>query len=169
MAFSSKTGLVAAGSIEGDISIWSTDTCRRLAGTRDPDKHHSCVRSMVFSPSGEHLVSGSDDNTIKIWHLSALLETLRPGRLQCIKTIKGLQKYCQSLAYTPDGKWVLSGRYGRSVQLWDAQTGEPQFSLRRDYDRGYSIATAPQGGLFAIGSVGEAQVWSYGPYHHKEG
>ena len=29
--------------------------------------HSSWVRSVSYSPDGKHIVSGSDDNTVKIW------------------------------------------------------------------------------------------------------
>lgn len=30
---------------------------------------YKSVRSIVFSPDGKHIVSGSNDNTIKIWEI----------------------------------------------------------------------------------------------------
>ena len=33
--------------------------------------HTSAVLTVAFSPDGKSLVSGSDDNTVKVWNLSA--------------------------------------------------------------------------------------------------
>ena len=29
--------------------------------------HSDYVRSVAYSPDGKHIVSGSDDNTVKVW------------------------------------------------------------------------------------------------------
>ena len=36
------------------------------------DAHSDYVRSVVFSPDGTKIVSGSDDKTIKVWDFGAL-------------------------------------------------------------------------------------------------
>jgi WD40 repeat protein len=41
--------------------------------------HSNWVRSVVFSPDGTKIVSGSDDQTIKVWDSSALLPSNRPS------------------------------------------------------------------------------------------
>jgi WD40 repeat protein len=32
------------------------------------------VRSVAFSPDGQHIVSGSDDELVKVWSVSAMKE-----------------------------------------------------------------------------------------------
>jgi|MGYP006415518107 WD40 repeat protein len=43
-------------------------------------EHTSYVYSVAFSPNGEHVVSGSEDNTIKVWNVAT-------GRLE--QTLNG--------------------------------------------------------------------------------
>ena len=33
--------------------------------------HSDCIRSIAFSPDGTKIVSGSDDETIKVWESGA--------------------------------------------------------------------------------------------------
>ena len=40
-----------------------------------PDGHSNCVRSVAFSPDGKTIVSGSDDETIKVWDAGVLALT----------------------------------------------------------------------------------------------
>ena len=41
--------------------------------------HSNWVRSAVFSPDGTKIVSGSDDQTIKVWDSGALRAQNRPS------------------------------------------------------------------------------------------
>jgi len=41
--------------------------------------HSNWVRSVVFSPDGTKIVSGSDDQTIKVWDSGALRAQNRPS------------------------------------------------------------------------------------------
>ena len=36
----------------------------------------------------------------------------------------GIAADVTSVAFSPDGKWALSGSYDNTVRLWDCQTGQ---------------------------------------------
>ena len=40
--------------------------------------HRRDVRSVAFSPDGKSIVSGSDDQTLKVWDAGVLALTLQP-------------------------------------------------------------------------------------------
>jgi WD40 repeat protein len=59
--------MIATGSRDRTIKLWNSATGEEiltLAG------HKNTVTSVTFSSDGKTLVSGSEDNTIKIWQLS---------------------------------------------------------------------------------------------------
>ncbi|MDZ8224257.1 MAG: ribosome assembly protein 4, partial [Nostoc sp. ChiVER01] len=62
--------------------------------------HSSRVSSVVFSPDGKTLASGSDDNTIKLWDIST-------GK--AMKTLTGHSSRVSSVIFSPDGKTLASG------------------------------------------------------------
>jgi WD40 repeat protein len=58
------------------------------------------VNSVVFSPDGSHVVSGSDDSTVRFWNL-----VTGEGEAE----LKGHLGYVNSVVFSPDGNHVVSG------------------------------------------------------------
>ncbi|BAY34668.1 WD-40 repeat-containing protein [Nostoc carneum NIES-2107] len=72
--------------------------------------HSSAVYSVAFSPDGQKLASGSDDNTIKIWNITT-------GK--AITTLTGHSSSVYSVAFSPDGQKLASGSSDNTIILWD--------------------------------------------------
>src|SRR5438876_762733 len=71
------TPLVIAFSPDGKTIAWATwegpvRLCDRATGQelRQFDGHRGRVLSLVFTPDGQHLISGSADSTALVWALS---------------------------------------------------------------------------------------------------
>jgi len=58
-------------------------------------------------------VSGSYDNTLKVWDAQTGQETL---------TLKGHSDYVTSVSFSPDGKRIVSGSYDDTLKVWDLKT-----------------------------------------------
>jgi WD40 repeat protein len=108
-------------------------------------EHTDSVTSVVFSPDGTTLVSGSLDEeySIRLWkvHTGELLTT-KP------KEDDGLG--VAWLAFSPDGS-TIARCYDRIVQLWYVRTSNPQHSLEGDNERIRAIAFSPDGYKLAGG------------------
>jgi WD40 repeat protein len=65
-----------------------------------------------FSPDGERIVSGSSDNTVKVWDAATGQETL---------TLKGHSSAVWSVSFSPDGQRIVSGGGDMTVKIWDAR------------------------------------------------
>jgi WD40 repeat protein len=102
----------------------------------------NCVFALAFSPDGKYLAAGTNDphGLIKIWEVATgrLVRTL-PGRSD---PARGHSDAVLSLAYSQDGKRLLSGSYDRTAILWDLEAGTSK-TFRGHESWVYSVAFAP--------------------------
>ena len=80
--------------------------------------HVAAVMSVEWSPTGEELISGSYDRTIRLWERSK-------GHSRDIYHTKRMQRVF-SVAWTPDNNYVLSGSDDGNIRLWRAKASERQ-------------------------------------------
>ena len=69
--------------------------------------HTSTVNSVAFSLDGRKIVSGSSDNTIRLW------DVLKGG--QEYNTLQGHTDSVWSVAFSPDGRHIVSGSQDRTI------------------------------------------------------
>jgi WD40 repeat protein len=93
---------------------------------------------VAFSPDGRQVVSGSDDETVRLWDAA----TGAP-----LQTLEGHTGWVTSVAFSPDSRQVVSGSHGKTVRLWDAATGAPLQTLEGYTDSVRSVAFSPDGRL----------------------
>jgi WD40 repeat protein len=82
--------------------------------------HTDIVLSIAISPNGQSLVSGSNDEKIKLWYL--------PDR-QVLHTFEGLSGIVESVAISPDGEILASGSFDGSIKLWNLHSKELLYVL----------------------------------------
>jgi WD40 repeat protein len=83
--------------------------------------HTNSVTSVAFSSDGLRIVSGSYDNTVRIWDAIS-------GTIQ--HTLEGHTDWVTSVAFSSDGLRIVSGSHDNTVRIWDANTGDRQHVLR---------------------------------------
>ena len=106
------------------------------------------VHSVVFSPDGATLASGSVDG-VRLWDVSAREE---------IATLEG-QWYPSSVVFSPDGATLASGSADRTVRLWDVSAREEIATLKHTHAV-ESMAISFDGTTLASGSRdGTVRLW----------
>jgi tetratricopeptide (TPR) repeat protein len=103
--------------------------------------HDDTVYSVAFNPDGKHIVSGSDNGTIKVWDAVSGKELM---------SVRGQTLRQQSVAFSPDGKRIISGSADGMVKVWDVATGMEVMTLR---GYGLAIAFSPDGKIIASGTT----------------
>ena len=88
--------------------------------------HTGWVATVAFSQNGEMLISGSTDQTIRIWDT----KTWRPKR----EPLRGHAQEVYTISLSPDASLLASGSKDGEVLLWDLQDMGPARG-RRDLPR----------------------------------
>jgi WD40 repeat protein len=66
MTFTSDSRMLATGSEDGTLKLWSTDTGRELADLSDSSGK---ITSLAFSPDDRTLASGNRRGTVELWEV----------------------------------------------------------------------------------------------------
>ncbi|WP_293067084.1 MULTISPECIES: caspase family protein [unclassified Moorena] len=77
--------------------------------------HTSFVTDIAFSPDGKKILSGSDDNTVRLWDTET-------GQL--LYKLEGHTSFVTAIAFSSDGKKILSGSFDNTLRLWDTESGQ---------------------------------------------
>ncbi|QKD56751.1 uncharacterized protein FOBCDRAFT_321215 [Fusarium oxysporum Fo47] len=113
--------------------------------------HGGSVNSVVFSPDGQRLASGSVDNTVKIWDAAT-------GA--CLQTLKGHGSLVKSVVFSADGQRLASGSVDNTVKIWDATTGACLQTLEGHSGSVNSVVFSADGQRLASGSYDNTvKIW----------
>ena len=91
----------------------------------------------------ERLVSGSDDYTMFLWIPS---EDKKPKH-----RMTGHQQLINHVQFSPDGRWLLSASFDKSVQLWDGMTGKFVATFRGHVGPVYQVSWSADSRMFVSG------------------
>ncbi|MDQ2984062.1 MAG: hypothetical protein M3R70_09090, partial [Actinomycetota bacterium] len=98
-----------------------------------------------FSPDDELVAAGNADDTIRVFDW----RTQKP-----LFELRGHAGAVNGLAYTPDGRFLVSASDDRTVRVWDASVGQ----IIRTPDAVYAISFSDDGSLIAYGGYNFARV-----------
>lgn len=91
------------------VGVWDIASGEMTAVLRG---HARKVVAVAYSPNGLHIVSGSDDMTVRIW--------LAPSKA-LYTTLEGHTDRISSVAFSPDSSTIASASHDGSVRLWAVQ------------------------------------------------
>ena len=114
--------------------------------------HAASVRCIAISSDSQILASGSEDRTIKLWHLGS-------GKLILTINWKGAFGFSESeaswvtsLAISPNGQTLASSNLSQFVKLWDCNSGKLIRNFRGHSDSVHAVAFSWDGQTFVSGS-----------------
>ena len=109
------------------------------------------VNSVVFSPDGIHVVSGSGDNTLHIWDWRTCV---------CVAKLKGHLGSVNSVAFSPDGTHIVSGSADQTVRVWNVLTCMCQVELKGHLSSVNSVVFSPDGRhIMSVSSDNTVHYW----------
>jgi WD40 repeat protein len=114
--------------------------------------HSNLVNSVVISPDGRTLASGSKDETIKIWNIATGQE---------IRTLNGHSSFVawvNSVAISPDSRTLASGSEDKTIKIWNIATGQEIRTGHSAWVR--SVAISPDGRTLAGNNFDNIKIWN---------
>ncbi|MDX2217136.1 MAG: AAA-like domain-containing protein [Oculatellaceae cyanobacterium bins.114] len=125
-------------------SAYNITESNRLLG------HQSEVNGVAFSPDGELIVSGSTDQTVKLWE--------RNGTL--LKTLTGHTAAVWATMFSPDGELIASSSEDHTIKLWN-RDGTLLKTLTGHTSTVWYTLFSPDGQQLASASAdGTIKLWS---------
>ena len=143
VCFSPDGKMLASGgqAFNNDIRLWNVQTGELLKTLkREMPFEYADINSVVFSPNGDTIASGSSDGTVCLWNANT-------GEF--IKYFVGHTDVVSSVVFSPNGDRLISAG-AEGVCVWDVNTGE---FINAGLAPAVSVAFSPDGNTFASGSV----------------
>lgn len=110
------------------------------------------INSVAFHSDGKHMVSTSDDHTLRMWDISSGL---------CIRTYKGHTAGVNDVSFNRNGKYMLSASDDRTVKLWDVFSGQCIRTFEGHRSEVYGVTFTPDGKGAISSSVTEVRLWDF--------
>jgi WD40 repeat protein len=147
------------------VKLWDVSTGKELrtfcssTGAGSCQSHSSRITSVAFAPDGRTAVSGSWDQTLKLWDVATGKE---------VRTFTNDAKLT-SVAFAPDGHTLLSGDSHLMIKLWEVETGHLVHGFKIYNPKGHPItvydvlvAFAPDGRTALSASGDVLKLWNIG-------
>lgn len=117
--------------------------------------HSSVVKAVAFSPDGRWAMTGSQDETARMWDVATGHE---------VRRLQGHTSSVESVAFSPDGRWALTGGWDKTVRLWNINTGQEVRQFDNGREAGHfvilSVAFSADGHYALTGrSDCSARIW----------
>jgi WD40 repeat protein len=119
--------------------------------------HTDWVTSVAFSHNGHFIVSGSKDETVRIWNAVT-------GETACL--LLDHSGGVMSGAMSGDDKYVVSGS-DTKVRIWEMATGTLACELMGPLDKVTSVAVSLDSRHIAAASYTELWIWDVGVMGHE--
>ncbi len=108
------------------------------------------VNRVIFSPDGRWLVSATNDNTVKVWHVQS-------GELQ--HNLQGHPSQVKLIAFSPNSEWLATVDSDNFIKLWAMSTGLVRHNFVYQVPIS-SIAFSSNNLWLAVGSLdGQVKLW----------
>ncbi|KAF4585524.1 periodic tryptophan protein 2 [Ophiocordyceps camponoti-floridani] len=149
--FAKKGNVLFTASLDGSVRAWDLVRYRNFRTFTAPTR--LSFSSMAVDASGEVVAAGSIDSfDIHIW-------SVQTGQL--LDRLAGHEGPVSSLAFTPNGTYLVSGSWDRTARIWSVfgrtQTSEP-LQLQADV---LAVAVRPDSLQLAVSTLdGQLTFWS---------
>jgi len=116
-----------------------------------PIGHSDWVSTVALSPDGKKIITGSRDNTAKVWDV-------RTGKL--LLNLIGHKEWVISAAFSPDGKKIITGSFDSTIKVWELNSGKILIDIKEKNSKIKSAAFSSDGKKILTASLDNAaRLW----------
>jgi WD40 repeat protein len=151
LTVSRNGSILAASGPGGRVRLWSIATGKDLPVLENPEADR--IQVLSLSPDGQVLACGCGKNIL----LYSLPDTRH------LHTFAAHEQEVRSLAFTPDGRLLLSGGADGFLKLWSVHERKARATLANLYSAVNVLAVTPNGETLVSGSgflKGDLNLWS---------
>jgi len=117
------------------------------------DRHIGSVEAVAFLPDGQRAVTGSSDETLRLWEVAA-------GKTLCVMPNATLGAY--AIAVSADGKRVAAGCKDGTLREFDPATGKLLGAYAGHLGYVRAVCYNPSGRLYSSADDGSVRIWEQG-------
>lgn len=142
LAWSSDGNWLVSASEDETVILWDVSTGKPIRTMRG---HTGNVYGVAFDPTLRMICSGGQDGTLRLWDIES-------GQQRNLFVHTTERREFVAVAFSPDGKWLLSAAFGDASKLWNLETGQLAHELpRRD---GWNASFSPDSTLALVAYEG---------------
>jgi WD40 repeat protein len=142
LAFSPNGNVLASAGQDRTVRLWLVEFGQPIATITG---HVDWVRSVAFAPSGNLLASGGDDGRILLWYISDRPIRASLSEYQPLAVYLGHGGPIRSVAFSPDGRTLLSASWDGTVRVWEIPGGRECGVFDWQIGRVNDVAFSPDG------------------------
>ncbi|RXW24196.1 hypothetical protein EST38_g1638 [Candolleomyces aberdarensis] len=178
VAFSPRGHRILSSSCDNTLLVWDAESALQggeeypLTPFLDIPAHQDNVKSVAFSPDGSRIVSGSDDETIRLWD-AATGEAISDIRFHCSEMDghhwqrfplpPSHRQGVDVVAYSPDGEFIASagGNSDGAIAVWHSASGELHHPILRGHGGGITSLVFLPSSYYLVSSSydGTIRIW----------
>jgi WD40 repeat protein len=146
MAFSPNGRTLALACLDRKVHLWQPGG--QMASFSLPVHGPKEAWSVAFSPDSRTLAvgyddeAGSDRETLKLWDVASRKQQVN---------LQGHTAMVNGVAFTPDGRSLITGSYDRLVKLWDVASLRVRLDMSGHTGEVRCVACSPDGATIATG------------------
>jgi|GEM_PF-2402352 len=152
--------LIASAGGDNTLTLWEAKTGKLLHTFIG---HTESIYTATFSPDGETLLSSGKDGTLRLWDITTkkLIFTAKDESIRYYQNKPySVANTVYSVAFSPDGQFIVSGGTKRKIKIWNAKTGRFIRSFETQYSSISAVIFSPDGKTIVSKSYnGTLKLW----------